>query len=425
MKTLDQRLLGLGQKIIYYRNNAGINQKDLADNLGISRTTLSFIENGSQAPSFDVLVKLAQITNINFNELIDVKKKNILVVDTNILLNRPEMLGVLLKDCDRVYIPVPVINELNYQKDYGREKERRNASLCEDIISKKKSEKLDIHTDSDFDGSNDDKIIDIAIKLAEKQTSNTVYLLTNDKDFKLKNTKGMMNLKIIGSNQYNKIFSEKDGYNDTLSQRFFLSVLKRDLDSAKCLLTKKEKSVNINAIDPRSGNTPLIQALVNKDEEMVKYLLALDRIDVNAVDNKKHYLPPLSHVMQMKNESDAEKFAIMLIESGANVNEPSQSETNLFNMPLMIAAWHGSLKLVKLLVENGAYVNQQDKKNGFTALMKAIFNKEDFSIVEYLLKHGADKNIISFHDKKTALDYAYDKENRALINLLKEGDIND
>ena len=226
MKTLDQRLLGLGQKIIYYRNNAGINQKDLADNLGISRTTLSFIENGSQAPSFDFLVKLVQITNINFNELIDVKKKNILVVDTNILLNRPEMLGVLLKDCDRVYIPVPVINELNYQKDYGREKERRNASLCEDIISKKKSEKLDIHTDSDFDGSNDDKIIDIAIKLAEKQTSNTVYLLTNDKDFKLKNTKGMMNLKIIGSNQYNKIFSEKDGYNDTLSQRFFFKCVK-------------------------------------------------------------------------------------------------------------------------------------------------------------------------------------------------------
>lgn len=52
------------------------------------------------------------------------------------------------------------------------------------------------------------------------------------------------------------------------------------------LAYKKEKSVNINAIDPRSGNTPLIQALVNKDEEMVKYLLALDRIDVNAVDNK-------------------------------------------------------------------------------------------------------------------------------------------
>lgn len=138
-----------------------------------------------------MLVKLAQITNINFNELIDVKSKNIVVADTNILLNRPEMLGVLLKDCDQVYIPIPVIEEINYQKDHGKEKERRNASLCEDIIGKKKTEKLDIHTDSDIDGSNDDKILDIAIKLAEKDISNSVYLLTNDKDFILKNTKGL------------------------------------------------------------------------------------------------------------------------------------------------------------------------------------------------------------------------------------------
>ena len=220
MSTPDQRLMDLGQKIIEYRNNADIKQEAFAKELGISRTTLSFIENGSQAPSFEVLVKLAQITNINFNELIDVKSKNIVVVDTNILLNRPEMLGVLLKDCDQVYIPIPVIEEINYQKDHGKEKERRNASLCEDIIVKKKTEKLDIHTDSDIDGSNDDKILDIAIKLAEKDISNSVYLLTNDKDFILKNTKGLTNLRIIGSNQYSKIFSEKDGYNDALSQRF-------------------------------------------------------------------------------------------------------------------------------------------------------------------------------------------------------------
>ena len=393
--------------------------------MDISRTTLSFIENGSQAPSFDVLVKLAQLTNININELIDVKTKNIVVVDTNILLNRPEMLGVLLNDCDMVYIPIPVIEELNHQKDHGKEKERRNASLCEDIISKKKSAKLDIHTDSDIDGSNDDKILDVAIKLAQKERANTVYLLTNDKDFNLKHTKGLVNLKIIGSNQYSKIFAEKDGFNEALSQRFFASVFKGDLESAKDLIKKKEKSINVNAIDSRSGYTPLIQALINKDEAMVNFLLSLDRIDINAVDHKKHYLPPISHAMQMRNEQDAEKFATILIEHGANVNEPSQSETNLFNMPLMIAAWHGHLNLVKLLVENGAYVNQQDKKNGFTALMKAIFNKEDETIVEYLLKHGADKNILSFIDKKTALDYAYDKGNRKLIRLLKESDFDD
>lgn len=425
MKTPDPRLVALGQKIIAYRNDADIKQEAFAKELGISRTTLSFIENGSQAPGFEVLVKLAQITNIDFNKLIAVETRNILVVDTNILLNRPEMLGVLLKDCDLVYIPIPVIEELNYQKNHGKEKERRNASLCEDIISKKKSDKLDIYTDSDLEGSNDDKILDIAIKLAEKEPSDTIYLLTNDKDFNLKNTRGLMNLKIIGSNQYSNIFGEKDGYNDALTQRFFVAVLKRDLESAKELITKKGNNININAIDSRSGYTPLIKALVNKDEDMVNYLLSLDRIDVNAVDHKKHYLPPISHTMQMQNERDAEKFARILIQNGANVNEPSQSETNLFNMPLMIAAWHGHLNLVKLLVENGAFINQQDKKNGFTALMKAIFNKEDSLIVEYLLEHGADKHILSFHDKKTALDYAYDKKNTVLIELLKERIVND
>lgn len=205
----------------------------------------------------------------------------------------------------------------------------------------------------------------------------------------------------------------------------FCGCFETRLRFCKNLLEKKGKSINVNAIDSRSGYTPLIQALVNKDEEMVKYLLSLDRIDVNAVDNKKHYLPPLSHVMQMQNGRDAENFAKLLIQNGANVNEPSQSETNPFNMPLMIATWHGHLNLVKLLVENGAYINQQDMKNGFTALMKAVFHKEDASILKYLLEHGADKNIMSFKDKKTALDYVYDRGNEELISMLKESDGND
>lgn len=66
----------------------------------------------------------------------------------------------------------------------------------------------------------------------------------------------------------------------------FCGCFETRLRFCKNLLEKKGKSINVNAIDSRSGYTPLIQALVNKDEEMVKYLLSLDRIDVNAVDNK-------------------------------------------------------------------------------------------------------------------------------------------
>lgn len=423
--TQDQRLIDLGNRIYEYRDKADIKQDDFAKMLGISRTTLSFIENGSQAPSFDVLVNLAQITNININDLLNVKTRNLVVVDTNILLNRPEMLGVLMKDCDKVYIPQPVIEEINYQKDHGKEKERRNASLCEDMIDKKQSEKLDIHMTSDISGSNDDKIMDIALKIAKQYSGDNVYLLTNDKDFNLKDRKRMVNIRIIGSNQYNCIFTENDGFDDTYSHRFFMAVLKGNKDEAKRLLVKLGNSINVNVIDTRSGNTPLIQAINNKDEIMVNFLLSLDRIDINKVDAKRYHLPPISHAMQMQNERDSERFARLLIQSGANVNEPSQNETNPFNMPLMIAAWHGHFNLVKLLVENGAYINQQDKKNGFTALMKAIFNTEHVGIVEYLLEHGADKHMISFIDKKTALDYAYDKGNQKLIELLKERDAND
>ncbi len=421
----ENRLLELGKQIFNYRHNAGIKQDAFAKDLGISRTTLSLIENGSQAPSFETLVRIAQITNINMNQLINVETRNVVIVDTNILLNRPKMLDVLLRDCDRVIIPKPVIEELNFQKDHGKEKERRSASYCENIINGRHSEKLDIYADSKASGNNDDKILDIAMRIATSTPGDTVYLLTNDKDFGLKNTKGIPNLNIIGSNQYSRIFAEKDGYNEALSQRFFVAVLKRDLESAKSIISKHNDKVNVNAIDSRSGYTPLIQAIVNKDEQMVDFLLSLDRIDINAVDDKKHFLPPISHAMQMQNDKDGEKFARILIQNGANVNEPAQSEANPFNMPLMIAAWGGHLNLVKLLVENGAYINQQDHKNGYTALMKAIINKENIDIVKYLIEQGADINIMSFLHRKTALDYAYDKKNSALISLLKERNKND
>ncbi|WP_027430168.1 ankyrin repeat domain-containing protein [Lachnospira multipara] len=420
MTQINPTYLALGQKIINYRNDANIKQEEFAKMLGISRTTLSFIENGTQAPNFDVLINLIRITHIDFLDIIGCKQENYIVLDTNILLNRPEMLNIVLKDCDKVYIPVPVIKEINYQKDHGKDKYRRNASLCEDILLKKKSEKLDIHTDSKLDGTNDDKIFDVAFKLAKKNASSNVYLLTNDKDFKLKDTKNLDNLKVISSVQYGSIFSEKDGFNETLSQRFFMAVFKKNLEEAKSLIKDKENVINVNVVDARSGRTPLIAALLNKDEQMVKFLLSLDRIDVNAVDEKKYLFPPLSHVMQMHNERDAMKFARMLIDKGANVNEPSQNETNAFNMPLMIACWHGHFECVKLLVENGAFINQQDQKNGFTALIKAIFKNSDKEIVKYLLDKGADIDILTYQDKKTALDYAYDTGDRALIDLLKE-----
>ena len=145
---------------------------------------------------------------------------------------------------------------------------------------------------------------------------------------------------------------------------------------------------------------------------MIRYLLSLDRIDINAVDDFKYKFPPLSHAIQTH---DITSFRI-LIDSGADVNEPSQNTTNSYNTPLMIAAWEGQLEMVKGLVENDACLNQQDKKNGFTALIKAVFRNRD-DIVRFLLEAGADRTISSY-ERKRAEDYARDNRNMKILSML-------
>ncbi|RYJ44857.1 ankyrin repeat domain-containing protein [Flavobacterium beibuense] len=53
------------------------------------------------------------------------------------------------------------------------------------------------------------------------------------------------------------------------------------------------------------------------------------------------------------------------IEYGVDVNETSNGKT-----PLMLAARYNNVEIIKLLVDNGAYVNAKDDK-GFTALKYA------------------------------------------------------
>jgi hypothetical protein len=59
-----------------------------------------------------------------------------------------------------------------------------------------------------------------------------------------------------------------------------------------------------------------------------------------------------------------------LIDNGANVNIRSTDSTSLGWTPLMIASQHNHVKVVSLLIERGALVNEKDKF-GSTALMLA------------------------------------------------------
>lgn len=408
----------IGDKIRTYRENAGETQKEFAEKIGVKRATLSLIECGEQPPSLEVLAKVIQITKMDIAEILNLQPKNHMILDTNIIINCPELLRSLTIYCDVVYIPRTVERELEHQKNSTRENVRKDANLAlNKIIEMRKShpKQFVIEEETGEGSNNDDRIFSVALKIASDNPNDDVYLLTNDKDFQLKDAGKITNLKVITSRDFERIFRRDENFNIPLSQKFFSAVLKKDLEMVKQL---SEKNIDVNYVDTRSGYTPLIQAVRNRDCKMVGFLLTLPQIKINAVDHKKHRLPAISHAVQISHLG----LVKQIIMNGANVNEPSQSDKNPYNTPLMIASYDGKLDFVKLLVEHGACINQQDKGNGFTALIKAAFQNHA-DIVKFLLDNNADATICSF-EKKKAIDYAREKNDenryRTVIDLLEE-----
>ena len=408
----------IGDKIRTYRENAGETQAEFAEKIGVKRATLSLIECGEQPPSLEVLAKVIQITKMDMAEILNLQPKNHMILDTNIIINCPELLRSLTIYCDMIYIPRTVERELENQKNSIRENIRKDANLAlNKIIEMRKNhpKQFVIKEETGEGSNNDDRIFSVALKIASDNPNDDVYLLTNDKDFQLKDAGKIINLKVITSRDFERIFRRDENFNIPLSQKFFSAVLKKDLETVKQL---SEKNIDVNYVDTRSGYTPLIQAVRNRDCKMVGFLLTLPQIKINAVDHKKHRLPALSHAVQISHLG----LVKQMIMNGANVNEPSQSDKNPYNTPLMIASYDGKLDFVKLLVEHGACINQQDKGNGFTALIKAAFQNHA-DIVKFLLDNNADATICSF-EKKKAIDYAREKNDenryRAVIDLLEE-----
>ncbi|MDZ4063421.1 MAG: ankyrin repeat domain-containing protein, partial [Coriobacteriia bacterium] len=103
------------------------------------------------------------------------------------------------------------------------------------------------------------------------------------------------------------------------------------------------------------------------------------------------------------------------IRNGADVNARCYMSENRTYYPLVQAAIVGSLEIVKLLVESGADVDQQ-QMNGESALANAanIASSEHLRIAQHLLEHGANPNI-SAHHKLTPLAVA---DNSKMVKLL-------
>lgn len=128
----------------------------------------------------------------------------------------------------------------------------------------------------------------------------------------------------------------------------------------------------------RHGSTPLIQAALHSDTEMVRLLIER-KADANAAN--KDGVTAL-----MLGAGDLEK-ARLLLEHGAKADARSE----LGRTPLLIAATYaGNSKTVHLLLGAGAKATEQDnfRETGLTSAAK----RGDVEMVEMLIKAGADVN---------------------------------
>jgi len=109
-----------------------------------------------------------------------------------------------------------------------------------------------------------------------------------------------------------------------------------------------------------------------------------------------------------------------LLDRGADINTRDYKNDEHWDddyppTVLMIAAGNGNTKLVKLLIERGAPVDDQDDY-GFTALTQAVASGK-IDTVRYLINRGAKVDITLYGDQ-TPLMWARSYSNSAMVELL-------
>ncbi len=408
----------IAKNIEQLRVKNGMKQDEFAKRLIVSRPTVSNWEQGKAMPTTDQLMKIAQEFHVSIDELLGLKQKQkiMLILDSSILLRRPRILEDMeKKNIQYICITETVLSELNYQKDKGKRKQQAWLAMksFKDLQDKDKN-RFQVLADSGNESLNDNKIINAAMNQAKKDLSNMVYLVSNDIYFPLK-TQKLSNLETLTLDDYEKKFSATENdYDEKATGDFFSSVLEKNIEKAK---SAYEKNPDVNHTDPKTGFTPCIQAVRNKDKSMLEWLLSLPDLDMNKCDDVKYRLPPISHAVQMNNLD----IIKLLLKYGADIDKGSQG-TNYGNTALMIASWHGRLDIVTYLVEQGACCNQQDS-NGFTPLIKSCIRKQ-LEVANFLFDK-TDKNIRSRKEYMTAKDYALKSKNTDLIYIFEKGSQND
>ena len=232
-------------------------------------------------------------------------------------------------------------------------------------------------------------------------------------------------------------FLIQHGANPNSSQNSPMFRLKESNDPARLYTVLRKYNARINITD-EDGWTPLhrlCRGWTPVDPELVRAMVR-DGADVNARDKKgetplhlvtdralaqalidagaditareRFSYTPL-HIACM---DDKEEIIECLIHAKADVNALGDDGVT----PLHLAR---SAAAVKLLVQNGADLNAQNKEGDTALMVRAANSNSDVILIQALLDAGADPNIKNKWGK-TALQYAQEKKTDDIIKILQE-----
>lgn len=74
-KKHQDKLKKIGQKIQVLRKQKGQTQRELAEQLDITRVYMGYIEQGRESPSLHLMFRLADILGVKLNVLLDLSKR--------------------------------------------------------------------------------------------------------------------------------------------------------------------------------------------------------------------------------------------------------------------------------------------------------------------------------------------------------------
>lgn len=177
------------------------------------------------------------------------------------------------------------------------------------------------------------------------------------------------------ANQHEQTVIEKDDDGPTLeeNQVDFLRAVK--VDNADAVKRLAAAGVAINAIEPERGDSPLMTAIREDANGVVKALLEMPAIDLEIKAKNGD-----TAIMLAAYKGNL-KVVRALLERGAKVNRPGWTA-------LHYAAFIGNNEIIQLLLEHEANINAE-APNKNTPIMMAAYGGHIFA-VKLLLDQGAD-----------------------------------